>query len=173
MIKAKDILKKENQTNVVYKLECNDCTASYVGMSKREALDRIDEHRRPVDSIIKKKNAILNKPLPTENNHTMTTRAKGKKEKPTVIKNPQALIQDLYKTQETDPVILKHHKTTGHTFNWADFKILDRECSYQKRSMSEVIYINIQLNPINKKEDSNNLFKPYLHCFHKLKKNLN
>ena len=65
VIKGKDILKKENKTKAVYKLECNNCTASYVGMSTREALDRIDEHRRPVDSINKKKFAVLNKRLPT------------------------------------------------------------------------------------------------------------
>ena len=88
-------------------MDGNNCTASYVGMSKREALDHIDEHRRPVDSNIKKKNAILNKRLPTENNHIMTTRSNGKNESHIVVEDPQLLIQDLYKILETEPVSLK------------------------------------------------------------------
>ena len=54
-------------------------------MSKREALDRIVEHRRPVDSIIKKKNATLNKRLPTENTHIMTIWSKCEKESHTIV----------------------------------------------------------------------------------------
>ena len=39
--------------------------------------------------------------------------------------------------------------------------MLDREPSYDKRKTYEVFHINIQLNPINIKKDSLDLFKPY------------
>jgi len=32
--------------NVVYKINCNECNASYVGQTKRQLLTRIKEHRR-------------------------------------------------------------------------------------------------------------------------------
>lgn len=41
----KDRLNNSNHLNVVYKLSCNDCNASYVGQTGRQLLTRIKEHR--------------------------------------------------------------------------------------------------------------------------------
>ena len=54
VIKGKDKFSKNVQTNIVYKFDCNECNASYVGESKREALIRINEHKNRIDQIIEK-----------------------------------------------------------------------------------------------------------------------
>lgn len=44
--KGKDKVNKNDQVNVVYKVNCNDCDASYVGESKRGVGVRVSEHKR-------------------------------------------------------------------------------------------------------------------------------
>ncbi|KYQ60037.1 hypothetical protein ALC60_00918 [Trachymyrmex zeteki] len=52
---GKDKLEKMDQCNVVYKICCLDCNASYVGQTKRKAKTRIKEHK----SNIKRSNDAL------------------------------------------------------------------------------------------------------------------
>ena len=176
VIKAKDRLSKENQTNVVYKIECASCNVSYVGESKRESIERIHEHRRPVDAIIKAQEVAENKNtlknLSDKNSHIIITRSKNKKQ----ATNNESIALPVNNTatkKNNVKVITEHHKKTGHTFAWKDYKILDREPNFHKRRTSEALYINLQLNPINEKEDSQNLYKPYLCSIHKMKRNIN
>ena len=35
---------------VVYKVNCNDCSASYIGQTGRQVKDRMDEHKRDVEN---------------------------------------------------------------------------------------------------------------------------
>ena len=44
--KGKDKVNKNDQVNVVYKVNCDDCDASYAGESKRGIGVRVPEHRR-------------------------------------------------------------------------------------------------------------------------------
>ncbi|KYN18349.1 hypothetical protein ALC57_09345 [Trachymyrmex cornetzi] len=44
----KDALKKNCKSNVVYKISCNDCDASYVGQTGRQLKTRISEHRNHI-----------------------------------------------------------------------------------------------------------------------------
>ncbi|XP_071653246.1 uncharacterized protein [Temnothorax longispinosus] len=49
-IKAhKDSLPRPNKCNVVYKVNCNDCDASYVGQTGRQLQTRIKEHRNHIN----------------------------------------------------------------------------------------------------------------------------
>ena len=48
----KDKRKTEDQAGVVYKLECKDCTAVYIGETGRQLKARMKEHK---DDIQKKK----------------------------------------------------------------------------------------------------------------------
>src|SRR5580765_6856036 len=41
----KDITPTECNNNVIYKIHCKDCTASYVGQTKRQLKTRIHEHK--------------------------------------------------------------------------------------------------------------------------------
>jgi len=44
----KDPLSTSSRSNVVYKIECSNCDASYVGQTKRLLKDRISEHRNHI-----------------------------------------------------------------------------------------------------------------------------
>jgi len=44
----KDMLSTTTRSNVVYKIECSNCDASYVGQTKRLLKDRICEHRNHI-----------------------------------------------------------------------------------------------------------------------------
>ncbi|KYN22564.1 hypothetical protein ALC57_05036, partial [Trachymyrmex cornetzi] len=45
----KDILPKEKRKNVVYKISCKSCEASYVGQTKRKLKTRLAEHRNHIN----------------------------------------------------------------------------------------------------------------------------
>lgn len=116
IIKAKDKTAPFKTNNVVYKINCENCTASYVGQTKRTLEKRLDEH-----------------------------------------------------SKKRDNVIHDHETTHNHNFDYRRPKILDKEKNYNKRIISEMIHINLQKNPINKKEDTQNLSHCYTHLFKKTK----
>ena len=39
-----------NSKNVIYMIQCNQCSKQYIGETKRRLKDRFNEHRRPVDN---------------------------------------------------------------------------------------------------------------------------
>ncbi|KYN27812.1 hypothetical protein ALC57_02877 [Trachymyrmex cornetzi] len=45
----KDILPREKRKNVVYKISCKSCDASYVGQTKRKLKTRLAEHRNHIN----------------------------------------------------------------------------------------------------------------------------
>ena len=47
----KDRIPDDNKSNVVYKINCLDCDASYVGETGRALKTRISEHRRAVEKM--------------------------------------------------------------------------------------------------------------------------
>ncbi|EZA57994.1 hypothetical protein X777_02002 [Ooceraea biroi] len=47
--RGKDKLGDGNQTGVVYKIECSDCDACYIGQTKRCLETRIKEHRSNIN----------------------------------------------------------------------------------------------------------------------------
>lgn len=80
----KDTIPKSSNTNVVYKIICNECSASYVGQTKRRLNTRINEHRKHINRNTNNKSVITEhrinhnhdfdwddvKMLDTENNYT-------------------------------------------------------------------------------------------------------
>ena len=52
---GKDKAKKEELSNVVYKIDCKNCNYSYVGQTKRKLKTRLKEHindiKKPIDSL--------------------------------------------------------------------------------------------------------------------------
>jgi len=59
IIKAqKDRLPDFSKKNVVYKISCNDCDATYVGQTKRKLNTRITEHRNQINSKSSHKTVI-------------------------------------------------------------------------------------------------------------------
>ena len=58
-------------------------------------------------------------------------------------------------------VISEHRINEDHDFDWSNAMILDSECSYYKRLLSEMIHIKKQKNGINKKTDTDGLPEIY------------
>jgi len=115
-IKAgKDTLTTASHGNIVYKIECNNCDASYVGQTGRELRTRIDEHRNHI-----RRNAA---------NHS---------------------------------VITDHRLEFNHDFNWIDVKILNSEPNFNKRLISEMLFIKRQNNGLNLQTDTEGLHEVYV-----------
>lgn len=62
--------------------------------------------------------------------------------------------------RENKTALTQHIKEEGHNFNFNNVKILDRERTYSKRLISEMIFIR-KNNSVNFREDTNNLSKCY------------
>ena len=43
---GKDVCSKDEKSNVVYRIDCNECTASYVGQTERRLNIRVNEHKK-------------------------------------------------------------------------------------------------------------------------------
>ena len=69
MSKPKDIVPMDKRNNVVYKIPCKDCNATYIGESKRSFGVRYKEHDRAVRNGDTDKNEIADHCW--ENDHEM------------------------------------------------------------------------------------------------------
>jgi len=103
----KDALSLSSRSNVVYRINCLDCDASYVGQTKRTLNTRIMEHKNHI-----RRNSIQHS------------------------------------------VITDHKRKSGHEFDWDNVKILDSESNYNKRLISEMIYIKKQKHGLNAHTDT-------------------
>ena len=56
--KPKDPVTKEQRTDAIYSIPCNDCDNEYIGQTKRQFGTRLKEHQRAV-SFCKKENSAL------------------------------------------------------------------------------------------------------------------
>jgi len=103
----KDPLPTLFHSNVVYKINCLQCDASYVGQTRRFLKSRIDEHRSHI-----------------RRNTSQTS------------------------------VITEHRVNLLHDFDWENVEVLDEEAHYNKRLISEMIFIKKQSNGLNLHRDT-------------------
>jgi len=54
----KDLLTNNSKKNVVYKISCEDCDATYVGQTKRKLKTRITEHHKQINNKASKMTVI-------------------------------------------------------------------------------------------------------------------
>jgi len=65
----KDVLEVLSHQDVVYKIKCNDCEATYIGQTKRQLKTRIHEHVIDINKKSGSLSVISNHRL--ENDHEM------------------------------------------------------------------------------------------------------
>jgi hypothetical protein len=58
LFKNKDQLPKDTQSNLVYQLNCTNCSATYIGKTCRQASRRLKEHGAPLEAVIIQKPAL-------------------------------------------------------------------------------------------------------------------
>jgi len=68
---------------------------------------------------------------------------------------------DINKKNGVLSVVSNHRIEHCHEMNWGEAAILDRESSYIKRTVSEMIYIKRQCNSLNKQSDTDLLPEVY------------
>jgi predicted GIY-YIG superfamily endonuclease len=117
----KDPLPDSSKRNVVYKINCKSCDASYVGQTGRQLHTRISEHKNQI-------------------RHNTTNHS----------------------------VITEHRLNYNHDFAWDEVEILDTEPFYNKRLMSEMLFIKRQKNSINLQTDVQNLHHTYASTIERL-----
>ncbi|KYM97837.1 hypothetical protein ALC62_11470 [Cyphomyrmex costatus] len=54
----KDSIPHDTKMNVIYKIKCNDCDATYVGQTKRKLITRVNEHRNHIRRNTSSKSVI-------------------------------------------------------------------------------------------------------------------
>ncbi|XP_018308772.1 uncharacterized protein [Mycetomoellerius zeteki] len=118
---GKDQLDPLFNQNVVYKISCDDCEASYVGQTKRQLKTRLHEH-----------------------------------------------VSDINKKSKSPTVITCHRIDQNHNFDWDNVEILDREASFNKRLISEMVHIKRQTHGLNKQNDTESLPESYLNIIQSL-----
>ena len=74
--KPKDQINLQDQNNVAYEIPCKDCDAIYIGETKRQFKQRLQEHRRAVRNRDTNKNEIADTVgLTTTNFYGMTRKS--------------------------------------------------------------------------------------------------
>ena len=66
------------------------------------------------------------------------------------------------KSTSSPTIIMNHHIECNHNFDWSNIKILDKELSYKKRLVSEMVHIKKQSLGLNKQSGSDSLHDSYL-----------
>ena len=160
LIKAKDKSRKGENTNVIYKIQCEKCDATYVGQTKREVSIRVGEQKAGVDIEIKKEIALAKekeKEKQQAGSHRVFRSYINKKAEPP--ENTTHNTDNSTQKKGNIPPITQHYINTKHNFKWENYHILDKEPSYHKRSPTEFLYIDTKKKSINLQEDSKGLFK--------------
>ena len=67
-------------------------------------------------------------------------------------------------------VITDHRLNFGHDFAWDGVEILDNEPVFNKKSISEMLFINRQENSINFQTDTAGLHQSYISLINRLPK---
>jgi len=73
----------------------------------------------------------------------------------------QEHIKDINKKNGNLSVISNHRLENNHEMNWGEIKIIDRESSFTKRIISEMIHIKKQTRGLNKQSDTDLLSEIY------------
>lgn len=153
----KDKIPLLKQSGVVYSVECQ-CNKKYIGMTAQYLESRIKQHQNDVKNVVKNAreckidhNNILGTAMAA-----MQDVGEGFNDKDIKKKND---IRKLYKSCEKSG-LTTHFSITGHNFDFANVKVLDREKNWYKRSVLEMINVHLCDN-VNKKCDSEALSPAY------------
>ena len=138
--KVKDRIPQENLSNVIYNIPCQNCDASYVGMTSNQLKTRMSAHRSQIRKLH----------LLREAGHT----------------NDDIQIAEL--KQKT--ALLEHSISHNHNFSVENVKILDQHNRAAALPILEMCHIINQHKTVNKRTDTDGLSSIYAGILHTLKR---
>lgn len=136
---VKDKTPKEEQNNVIYKIQCNDCDVCYIGMTTTKLKTRISGHRSNVRRL-------------------QTLREAG------YTNTDAAVINIREKTALVD-----HAAAMDHQFKLGETQIIDRANRASSLPILESCHIKNTPNTVNKRTDTDNLNVVYAALLHTLR----
>ncbi|XP_055546043.1 uncharacterized protein LOC129730608 [Wyeomyia smithii] len=140
----KDTIPPEMRHNVIYRIPCNDCEASYVGLTTTQLKKRISSHRSTINEM---------------------ERLRGKNDD-----DPSTQF-DLERLKEKT-ALLYHSIEANHNFNLEKTKIIDQHTRKLALPILEVCHIVNTKHAVNKRSDVDNLSSMYAGVLHTLNKQI-
>ncbi|XP_055527465.1 uncharacterized protein LOC129720078 [Wyeomyia smithii] len=137
---VKDPINKFDNSNIIYKIPCNDCSNCYIGMTTNKLKTRLSGHTSHVNKLAKILEA--NTDTNTQNNELRELREKT--------------------------ALIEHCINTKHSFNFDKTHILDRAPNSHHLPFLEMCHIYCTPNTVNRRVDIDNLNTAYAGILHKL-----
>ncbi|CAF1320105.1 unnamed protein product, partial [Didymodactylos carnosus] len=172
----KDPISLQLQSDVVYHLQCKNCSDTYIGKTIRQTIRRFKEHGAPTNIT---SSHLPTSPLPpftiTNNNNNIFIQNTALKNKlldiindPEIIHfdthdlgikinsispttkssetNPPPPIPKLYFNQKLKTIVAKHQNENHHTIDWTKWKRLFTDSNRYRLLLKEALAIK-HLNP--------------------------
>ena len=153
--KPKAPVTKEQRTDAIYSIPCNDCDNEYIGQTKRQFGTRLKEHQKAV-FLCKKENSALSE-------HTcLTNHTIGWDNSKIITTSRKAVF--LCKTGNS--ALSEHTCLTNHTTGWDNSKIITTNRRYHQRLCLEAWHMNSAHALLNR-DDGGLLPDAYLHLVRK------
>jgi len=147
----KDQVPKLLKSKVVYKLDCSNCDATYIGKTVRHTSKRLQEHGADLKTMnITRPNTevvIVN---------SVNLRRSDRNKNKTVQYYPEIVIDEILPEQNkfTLSAVKQHENNTNHTIDWTNFNIIARDNKNYQLLVKESLLINSQKPSLNKTTSS-------------------
>ncbi|CAF1530574.1 unnamed protein product, partial [Rotaria sordida] len=118
IFKNKDEIPKDFQSHVVYQLNCNTCSAKYIGKTVRQVCRRLKEHGAPTD---------LTNMIPSQSLRRSARIAENKKFQVYYGESDTSDDEEVNPETTITSAIKRHITPTNHKIDWNNWSILDRD----------------------------------------------
>ena len=127
----KDPIPKQLQSRLVYKIQCNECSASYIGKTIRQAARRLPEHGACLHELTTDSNACQNsgRIQPPEESPRRRRSDRIKNKTVTNLRHPPPTqTRTTQQPEQKGKSAILHHQTTlKHEMDWKGWKIVAKE----------------------------------------------
>jgi hypothetical protein len=147
MLPRKDPIPRNLLSNVVYNVNCSDCSAGYIGKTCRQVSRRFEEHGKEKRSQ-----------TPSSHPHHVPEQTSPRSQRPrrnVPVRNYASYLRDYDRTIDdacSDVVeiqnshvskssIFQHQLQTGHSFDWENWKMLGKDRCFYRLLVRESLMI--------------------------------
>jgi len=146
----KDPIPNYLQSHIVYNLKCNNCEASYIGKTDRQAIRRFREHGAPQEQLIPTLSSSSPCTTDIQSGPSLCNLRRSARNKNKLI-NYFPKETPIHETELTIKSAVYDHETQfNHTINWKNWKILARDSHTYRLLIKESLAIQQQQPELNK-----------------------